>query len=77
MKTIIRSSLFIFILRLIPSSVMSFLAKFISNSKSKFGKTEILDDKYKKELKIYAKNKIEKHGYHAVLMVHYHQKRNI
>ena len=77
MKTIIRSSLFIFILRLIPSSVMSFLAKFISNSKSKFGKTEILDDKYKKELKIYAKNKIEKHGYHAVLMGHYHQKEYI
>jgi len=74
MKRIIRSSSFIFIVRLIPSSLMSFLAKFISNSKSKFGKTEILDNKYKKELKIYAENKIKEHGYHTVLMGHYHQK---
>tara|TARA_B100002052_G_scaffold299183_1_gene336097 strand:- start:17344 stop:18072 length:729 start_codon:yes stop_codon:yes gene_type:complete len=74
MKRIIRSPLFILIIRLIPSSVMSYLAKFISNSKSKFGKTEILDDKYKTELKIYAKKMIELHGYHTVLMGHYHQK---
>ena len=74
MKKIIRSSLFIFVIRLIPSSIMSFFAKFISNSKSKFGRTEILDDKYKIELKNYAQKKIEKYGYHAVLMGHYHQK---
>ena len=73
MKTIIRSKLFIFCVRLIPASIMSFIAKKISNTKSKFNKEQFLPHNCKIELENYAINIIKNHNIDAVLMGHYHQ----
>jgi UDP-2,3-diacylglucosamine hydrolase len=73
MKIIIRSKLFILLVRLIPSSIMSFLAKKISNTKSKFNKSAYLPESYKQELEDYATNEIKGNNINTVLMGHYHQ----
>ena len=73
MRSIIRSYLFIFFVRLIPSNIMSILAKKISNTKNKFHKTAYLPDHCKKELKKYAIKKIEQENYDIIMMGHYHQ----
>ena len=73
MKKIIRSKLFIFCIRLIPSSIMTLIAKKISNTKSKFNKSQHLPEKCKQELEDYAMNKITNNNIDTVLMGHYHQ----
>tara|TARA_B100000614_G_scaffold58513_2_gene51738 strand:+ start:9871 stop:10605 length:735 start_codon:yes stop_codon:yes gene_type:complete len=73
MKKIIRSYIFIFFVRIFPSWIMVIFARIISSTPKKIGKKEILNEKYKKELQIYAKNQIEKYNFSAILMGHYHQ----
>ena len=73
MKKVIRSIFFIFLVRLIPSFIMSSLARKISNTKSKFNKIPKLPLHCKEELKNYAMNHIENNGFNVVLMGHYHQ----
>ena len=73
MKKIIRSKLFILLVRLVPSSVMTIIAKKISGTKSKFGKLQNLPKKYKDELEEYAIKQIDNYNIHTVLMGHYHQ----
>ena len=73
MKTIIRSKLFILLVRLIPTSIMTFIAQNISNTKSKFNKSEYLPNNYKEELKNYAIDQINNNDINTVLMGHYHQ----
>ena len=73
MKIIIRSRLFILFIRFIPSSIMSFLAKKISNTKSKFNKSAYLSESCKQELEGYAINEIKSNNINTVLMGHYHQ----
>ena len=73
MKTIIRSNIFISIIRLFPISILTFFAKKISNTKIKFGKNNILNKKYKDELKKFAFNKMNTENIDALLMGHYHQ----
>lgn len=73
MKTIIRSTIFILLIRLIPSNIMTILAKKISNTKSKFNKLQILPKHCKSELKEYAINQMNNNNINTVLMGHYHQ----
>ena len=73
MKTIIRSKFFILLVRLIPTSIMTFIAKKISNTKSKFNKLQYLPKNYKEELKNYAIDQINNNDINTVLMGHYHQ----
>ena len=73
MKKIIRSKLFILLVRLIPSSIMVLIARKISGTRSKFGKLQNLPEKYKKELEEYAVNQINDSNINTVLMGHYHQ----
>ena len=73
MKTIIRSKLFILLVRLIPTSIMTFIAKNISNTKSKFDKLQNLPNNCKEELKNYAIDQINNNDINTVLMGHYHQ----
>ena len=73
MKTIIRSKPFILLVRLIPTSIMTFIAQKISNTKSKFNKSEYLPNNYKEELKNYAIDQINNNDINTVLMGHYHQ----
>ena len=73
MKNIIRSKPFIFMIRLIPSSILTILAKKISKTKKKFGKNSILDTNYKNELRQFAFNKIKNDKLNTLLMGHYHQ----
>ena len=73
MKKIIRSKLFILLVRLIPSSIMTAIAKQISNTSSKFDQPQGLPQHCKKELEDYAINEIENNNINAVLMGHYHQ----
>jgi len=72
MKKIIRSKLFILLVRLIPSSIMTFIAKKISNTKSKFHQSQYLPKNCKTELKNYAIEQIN-NNINTVLMGHYHQ----
>ena len=73
MKKIIRSKLFVLLVRLIPSSIMATIAKKISNTNSKFDQSEHLPQNCKKELEDYAINAIENNNINTVLMGHYHQ----
>ena len=73
MKNIIRSKIFIFLVRLIPSFIMSILAKQISGTKAKFNKSAYLPQDCKDELKQYAADQINNHNINTVLMGHYHQ----
>tara|TARA_B100000131_G_scaffold322385_1_gene376147 strand:- start:43 stop:783 length:741 start_codon:yes stop_codon:yes gene_type:complete len=73
MKKIIRSIFFVFLVRLIPSFIMSVLARKISNTKSKFNKVPELPLTCKEELKQYATNHIKYNDFDSVLMGHYHQ----
>lgn len=73
MKKVIRSYIFIFFIRIIPSWIMVVFARLISSTPKKIGKKEILNENYKNELKIYAKEKIQKYNFSAILMGHYHQ----
>ena len=73
MKKIIRSKLFVLLVRLIPSSIMATIAKKISNTNSKFDQSEHLPQNCKKELEDYAINEIENNNINTVLMGHYHQ----
>ena len=72
-KKIIRSNLFILLARLIPSSIMTIIARKISGTKLKFGKLQNLPEKYKQELEKYAINQINDYNVNTVLMGHYHQ----
>ena len=73
MKKIIRSKLFVLLVRLMPSSIMTAIAKQISNTNSKFDQSEHLPQHCKKELEDYAINEIENNNINTVLMGHYHQ----
>ena len=73
MKNIIRSKLFIFLVRLIPISLMTIIAKKISSTKNKFGKEQNLNQKYKNELKKFAFKKMDTQDIDVLLMGHYHQ----
>ena len=73
MKSIIRSKLFILLVRLIPISIMTMLSKKISGTKNKFGKPSNLDEKYKNELKNFAFNKMKNEEIDVLLMGHYHE----
>ena len=73
MKKIIRSSIFVFFVRLIPVFIMESIAKKISNTKSKFNKIPKLPKKYKQELRDFSIKQINNNNYDAVLMGHYHQ----
>ena len=73
MKRIIRSTLFILLVRLIPNPIMTIMARKISKTNSKFEKLQNLDEKYKTELEEYAINQINSNNINTVLMGHYHQ----
>ena len=74
MKKIIRSWLFIFLIRIVPISIMTFFAKKISNSKNKLNPNYPgLNQSLKNELKDYAFKTIEKNNIDTLLMGHYHE----
>jgi len=74
MKKIIRSWLFIFLIRIVPISIMTFFAKKISNSKNKLNPNYPgLNQSLKNELKDYAFKTMEKNNIDTLLMGHYHE----
>jgi len=73
MRKIIRSIFFVLLVRLIPNSIMTIMARKISSTNSKFGKLQNLPEKYKTELEKYAINQINNNNINTVLMGHYHQ----
>ena len=73
MRKIIRSTFFVLLVRLIPNSIMTIMARKISSTNSKFGKLQNLPEKYKTELEKYAINQINNNNINTVLMGHYHQ----
>tara|TARA_Y100001970_G_scaffold273540_1_gene371910 strand:- start:1439 stop:2191 length:753 start_codon:yes stop_codon:yes gene_type:complete len=74
MKRIIRSKLFIFLIRIMPISIMTNIAKKISNTKKKFDpKYPKLSTKQKQELKNFAFNKMQDENIDVLLMGHYHE----
>ncbi|RPG03781.1 MAG: UDP-2,3-diacylglucosamine diphosphatase [Pelagibacteraceae bacterium TMED246] len=74
MKKIIRNWIFIFLIRLIPISIMTFFAKKISNSKNKLNpKYPELNKLLKNELEDYAFKKMDKNNINTLLMGHYHE----
>ena len=74
MKSIIRSKLFIFFTRIAPITIMTFLAKKISNSKNKLNSMYPgLNKTLKNELNEYAFKTMEKNNVDTLLMGHYHE----
>ena len=74
MKNIIRSSLFVFLIRLVPMSIMMFFAKKISNTKNKLNpKYPPLKEDLKNELENYAFKRMKKDNIDTLLMGHYHE----
>ena len=73
MKKIIRSTLFVLLVRLVPNSIMTIMARKISKTNSKFKKLQNLDENYKIELEDYAIKQINNNNINTVLMGHYHQ----
>ena len=74
MKKIIRSKLFILLVRLIPLSIMTRIAKKISGTKKKFNEDyPSLKKEYKNELKEFAFNKMKNENIDVLLMGHYHE----
>ena len=73
MRKIIRSNLFILLVRLIPISIMTIIAQKISNTKKKFDQDQYLDVQYKNELSKFAFKNMKDKNINVVLMGHYHQ----
>ena len=74
MKRIIRSKIFIFLIRIMPISIMTNIAKKISNTKNKFDpKYPKLPIKQKEELKNFAFSKMKDENIDVLLMGHYHE----
>ena len=73
MRVIIRNNLFMFFIRLLPKNMGCSIAKYISNTKKKIGRSQDLPSEYKNELRNFALQKIKKENINAVLMGHYHQ----
>jgi len=74
MKKIIRSNLFILLVRLIPISIMTKIARKISGTKKKFNENYPgLKKEYKNELEEFAFNKMNDENIDVLLMGHYHE----
>ena len=74
MKKIIRSKLFILLVRLVPISIMTTIARKISDTKKKFDKNYPgLHKKHKDELSEFAFNKMKNENIDVLLMGHYHE----
>jgi len=74
MKKIIRSKLFILIIRLIPISIMTLFARRVSDTKKKFNTNYIgLNENQKNELEEFAFKKMKNENIDVLLMGHYHQ----
>lgn len=74
MKKIIRSKLFILLVRSMPISLMTMIARKISDTKKKFNKNYIgLNQEQKNELQEFAFNKMKNEDIDVLLMGHYHQ----
>ena len=74
MKKIIRSKVFVLMVRLIPISIMTMIARKITDTKKKFDKNYIgINKQQKEELENFAFEKMNNDNLDVLLMGHYHQ----